>query len=127
MTICSNCGDEFQIKPGARGRPRRRCYKCAPERSGQYERRRAKERKQGKQVQVAKRPFADGPHCPHCGAYPPPGETFCNPAHRSAFAEKVAEAQDKQRIRHAKGPHSHDSLGRRISARPGLPTSRQFV
>ena len=43
---------------------------------------------------MTKRPSqAESAHCAYCGAFLPPDEAFCNPLHRSLFAEKVADAK----------------------------------
>lgn len=98
MPTCIECGDEFTVISKV-GKPRRRCYTCSPARPNQ--------RSSSQRARAATTPLPDNKHCPWCKAYPNPRSAvypFCNPAHRRYFADKVAAAQEAQRIRQPKGP-----------------------
>lgn len=49
-----------------------------------------------------------GAHCPHCGAYSVRNDSYpwCNPRHRAATAQLVAEKQGAQPIRRMQSPRT---------------------
>lgn len=111
--ICEKCGTAF-TQTGS-GRRRKVCYECRParlnQRGGQNDDAARTKRANitaGQSVAPSSSGVSlDGEQlsrrlarqCGHCHAYLDPrnDSAFCNPAHRAAFADKVAAATERKR------------------------------
>lgn len=110
--ICAQCGNSFELLVRV-GRPRRLCYECRPTRS------RVKQPPKPKTLAEHK----ENPHCPWCGAYPPPGQDFCNPMHRAEFAKKVQAQADRNKLKNRTGRLGPEPLSYSIQAERRMTTA----